>query len=214
MPTLAGVSPDTESKLKAKPATIQSWQQKNIAQEKKEEDEKEIARKAKRALYARERRARIKREREEAEAAKNKNEIDGTQDHVGSDVVEQPPKKKKKVSIPPPKTHEDTNKKQQQVSVEQAVGHQGQFVKVRLKLPTGTQKFGFSLRDDVQSYGLPVLSSLLYVYILCYILYYVMCILQSFLLSQHISYVLYFTQIYIYNIIVLILLTSIQFHPI
>ena len=202
MPTLAGVSPDTESKLKAKPATIQSWQ-KNIAQQKKE-NEKEIARKAKRALYARERRARIKREREEAEAAKNKNEIDGTtQDHVGSDVIGEPPpkKKKKKVSIiPPPKTHEDTNKKQQQVLVEQAVGTQGQFVKVRLKLPTGTQKFGFSLRDDVQSYGLPVLSSLLYVYILCYILYYVMCILQSFLLSQHISYVLYFTQIYIYII--------------
>ena len=200
MPTLAGVSPDTESKLKAKPATIQSWQ-KNIAQQKKEEDEKEIARKAKRALYARERRARIKREREEEEAAKNKNDIGTTQD-VGSDVIGEPPpkKKKKKVSIPPPKTQEDTKKKQQQVSVEQAVGHQGQFVKVRLKLPTGTQKFGFSLRDDVQSYGLPVLSSLLYVYILCYILYYVMCILQSFLLSQHISYVLYFTQIYIYII--------------
>ena len=199
MPTLAGVSPDTESKLKAKPATIQSWQ-KNIAQQKKE-NEKEIARKAKRALYARERRARIKREREEEEAAKNKNDIGTTQD-VGSDVIGEPPpkKKKKKVSIPPPKTQEDTKKKQQQVSVEQAVGHQGQFVKVRLKLPTGTQKFGFSLRDDVQSYGLPVLSSLLYVYILCYILYYVMCILQSFLLSQHISYVLYFTQIYIYII--------------
>ena len=190
MPTLAGVSPDTESKLKAKPA-IQSWQ-KNIAQQKKEEDEKEIARKAKRALYARERRARIKREREEAEeAAKNKNEIDGTlQDHVGSDVIGEPPpkKKKKKVSIPPPKTHEDTNKKHQQVLVEQAVGTQGQFVKVRLKLPTGTQKFGFSLRDDVQSYGLPVLSSLLYVYYIVHILYYVMCILQSFLLSQHISF--------------------------
>ena len=168
MPTLAGVSPDTESKLKAKPA-IQSWQ-KNIAQQKKEEDEKEIARKAKRALYARERRARIKREREEAEAAKNKNDIGTTQD-VGSVVIgEPPPKKKKKVSIPPPKTHEDTNKKHQQVLVEQAVGTQGQFVKVRLKLPTGTQKFGFSLRDDVQSYGLPVLSSLLYVYILCYII--------------------------------------------
>ena len=131
MPTLAGVSPDTESKLKAKPATIQSWQ-KNIAQQKKE-DEKEIARKAKRALYARERRARIKREREEEEAAKNKNEIGTLQDDVGSDVGEQPPKKKKKkVSIEPPKTQQDTNKKQQ-VSVEQAVGQEGQFVKVRLK---------------------------------------------------------------------------------
>ena len=129
MPTLAGVSPDTESKLKAKPA-IQSWQ-KNIAQQKKEEDEKEIARKAKRALYARERRARIKREREEAEAAKNKNEIDGTTQDVGSDVGESPPKKKKKkkVSIIPPKTHEDTNKKQQQVLVEQAVGLRDSLLK-------------------------------------------------------------------------------------